>query len=188
MGTSGSRATPSGGRWTSVKRRITSSLSSGGTGDASSVVAQTIGAAGGFGGFGGGGGGGASLRSIGNAIAGLGGFGTAARDAGLDEALRSLGLADLHGKPAIEVVSRVAEHLSQGATETELELLQNALNSAILDAAALDEGTGFDDLEAGLATFLEREGPEGLVELFLTNFVFVYVWSLDEEHVQKRSA
>ena len=141
MGTSASRSTPSGGRWTSVKRRITSSLNSGGTDGAGPIVAQTIGAAGGFGGFSGGGGGGVSLGSIGNAVAGLGGFGTAARDASLDrKLLRSRWvLPGLHGKPAIEVVSCVAQRIESGQhTEApSASLLQNALNSAILDAAAL---------------------------------------------------
>lgn len=120
--------TPTGGDWSDLKRLITDALQNGRYAAADGIVGGTLRAASGFGqtstaaggGGGGGGDGGGGVRtvggraSVGRAVSGLGAFGTALRDRGLDAALDGLGLADLHGRPAAEVIARIAEHLTDG--------------------------------------------------------------------------
>lgn len=140
----------------------------------------------------GGGGGGAGSRtggraSIGRAVSGLGGFGAAVRDGGLDAGLAALGLQDLVGKPAAEVIARIAEHLAADTEGIQKELLSDALRQAILDAAALQGETGYADLGAALEGFLATEGVEGLVVSFLSNYVYDRVWAIVENHVDHKA-
>lgn len=67
------------------------------------------------------------------------------------------------------------------------EGLQAALREAILEAAALAGDPTYADLDRSLQDFLSREGVEGLVESFLTHYVFDRVWSLLENHVDRRA-
>jgi hypothetical protein len=213
MGTSINLPTPKGGDWTDVKREINSLLNGGATGDAQQLIAGVVGAAGGLafpstlgGGVGGaggggrggggggaaGGGGGGSGRgtrsaSVGRAVSALGGFGAALRDGGLGAALDVLGLAELRGRPPAAVIARIAEHLSSVADGLQQELLNGTLRDAILDAAALEGDRTYQNLEASLQSFLAREGVEGLVECFLTRYVFDRIWTLVENHVDLRT-
>ena len=54
--------------------------------------------------------------------------------------------------------------------------------------AALEGDRSYENLEASLQSFLAREGIEGLVETFLTRYVFDRVWTLVEQHVELRTA
>ncbi|HOV64006.1 MAG TPA: hypothetical protein PLG43_09025, partial [Spirochaetia bacterium] len=67
------------------------------------------------------------------------------------------------------------------------ELLITALREAIFEAAALVGDPNYENLEASLQQYLNNEGIEGLLETFLTRFVFDRVWSLLESHAQERS-
>jgi hypothetical protein len=124
---------------------------------------------------------------VGRAIAGLGGFGAALRDVGLDAALESFGLGELKDRTAAEVIARIAEHLAEDLPGTQGELLITALREAIFEVAALEGDRSYQNLESSLQTFLARDGLEGLVETFLSRFVFNRVWFHIENHVQKKS-
>lgn len=136
----------------------------------------------------GGGGGRATGRgSVGRAAAGLGGFGAAVREGGLDAGLHVLGLDDLKGRPPAEVIDRIADHLAEGADPTQYDLLTDALKAAILEAAALGAQSGFKDLDSALYGFLERQGVDGLVQSYLSNYVYGRVWMAVENHVEMKT-
>lgn len=214
MGTSTSLPTPSGGGWTKVKNDITDYLAGNYAITPGQVIGGTIQAAGGLGtrgasthGAGGGGGGGvggggggdgttgaAGERSrtggraaVGRAASGLGGFAAAVRDQGLDAGLRTLGLGELRDRPAAEVIARIAEHLAADTPGLQGELLSVALRDSILDVAALEGDRSYQNLSDSLQAYLNKEGIEGLVESFLTHYVFDRVWSCIQSHVERRS-
>ena len=120
-------------------------------------------------------------------VSGLGSFGAAVAAEGLDGALRGLGLAVLQGRPAAEVVARIAEHISEGVDGMQGEILATALREAIFEAATLQGDLNYENLDKSLQDFLSRDGAEGLVELFLTHYVFERVWSIIESHVDRKS-
>ena len=129
----------------------------------------------------------AKSRAVGKSIAGLGGFGSAVRDRGLTEALRDINLGELEGRPAAEVIATVSERLAEGSSGVDAELLRTALNETILEAAQLNEEVAYTDLEAGLQSFLNENGVEGLVELFLTRFVTDLVTAAVFEHIDTKA-
>ncbi len=216
MGTSKSLKTPSGGHWTRPKRQLTDFLGGGSPFDAQRFVRSALGALGGLGmkprltsieddssatssgrvrsqrtrsGGGGGGAGGFSGGGavLSEAVQGLGGFGTQVVSGGLDTALGSLGLQDLRGRPAAEVVAQVAEYLSRGASGRQAEVLEAALRDTIFDIAAVEDAGSYEDLEGALQSFMDREGLEGFIESFLSQYVFTAVWSYFESHVKSNT-
>lgn len=208
MGTSQSMPTPKGGKWTGVKSEISEYLSGSGNVSAQQLIGSTILAAGGLslrsapggtgqgraGGGGGGGGGGGAMRglregrgSVGRAASGLAGFGSELGSGGLTRALDSLGIEDLRGKAVGEVISRIADRLADGIHGLEQDVVRGAIQQAIYNAAELTGDPTYENLEASLQTFLSREGIDGLVELFLTQYVFDRVWLLIEDYVSKRT-
>lgn len=201
MGTSASLPTPSGGKWTPVKTDISGFLGGSSNVGAAQIVAGALSAAGGLtvpstssepGGSGtgrrSGGRGHASRRtSVSRTISGLGGFGASVGARGLTEALRTLGLEELHGRPAPEVVARIAEHLANDAVGLQKELLTAALRDAIFEAAAIEGDLSYENLDASLQAYLDREGIEGLIRAFLTRYVFDRVWVVIEHHVDRRA-
>jgi hypothetical protein len=213
MGTSRGISTPSGGRWASAKREITAHLADPASLPTGSIVADVIAALAGLGlaasaspastgerrAAGAVGGStavpgrlrrvpGGAADNVGGAIAGLGGFATAVRDRGLAEALDRLDLDELDGRPAVEVVARVAERITQGINGVDAEILRTALNDAILEAAQLEEDLGFTDLEAALQAFFNEQGLNGFIELFLTRFVSDLVIAAILEHVDQKTS
>lgn len=202
--------TPKGGKWTSVKGEITNYLAGKGNVTPQQIIGSTISAAGGLslrspiGGTGSGGGGAGSGgrgrsasggqrarsaggSSVGRAASGLAGFGAMLGTGGLAQALKSLGIEDLRGRPAGEVISRIADHLSDGLHGLEQDVLRGVIQQALLNAAELTGDSTYENLEASLQAFLSSDGIEGLVELFLTQYVFDRVWQLIEDHVNKRT-
>jgi len=200
--------TPQGGKWTSVKGEISAYVSGRGNVTPQQIIGSTISAAGGLslrspregpgrdaGGAGGSGGGvsggrrtrGAGGSSVGRAAAGLAGFGAALGTRGLAQALYSFGIEDLRGRPAGEVISRIADHLSEGLHGLEQDVLRGAIQQAIYNAAELTGDPTYENLETSLQAFLSSEGLEGLIELFLTQYVFDRVWLLIEDYVNKRT-
>jgi len=213
MGTSKSFKTPGGGAWTSPKRQLTNHITGKAPFDAQRFVRGAMRALGGVGmkprvtsgGDGGyapasrdgggearGGRGGSGRSSAGGAalsgaVQRLGGFGAQVATGGLDAALGSLGLRDLRGRPAAEVVARIAEHLSRGATGKQAEVLESALRDTIFDIAAVEGSGSYEDLETALQTFMDREGLEGFVVAFLSQYVFTAVWSYFENHAKSKA-
>ena len=214
MGTSKQFPTPSGGPWTPLKNDISAYLDGDKKVTPNTVVGGTLRALGGLnvappgratanaargpggtgagrhGGGGGGGGGGARATgrgSVGRAASGLGGFGAAVREGGLDAGLLALGLDELRGRPPAEVIDRIADHLAEGADPTQYDLLYDALKTSILEAAALGAQSGFQDLDAALRGFLDRHGVEGLVQSYLSNYVYGRVWMAVENHVEMKT-
>ncbi len=125
--------------------------------------------------------------SIGKAVSGLGAFGTGFEAGGLNGALEALGLQELRGKSAAEVVARVAEHLAAGVEGRQGQLLIAALRETIFEVADFVGDPNYENLEASLQEFLDNQGVEGLLETFLTRFVFDRVWSILESHAQEKS-
>lgn len=198
MGTSRSLSTPSGGPWTGVKQDISSHLGGNSSITPARIVAGTVSAVGtlavplvaGGGGRGGGGGGSGATAARGivsGAASALGGFGADVHSRGFGAALEGLGLGELRGRPAAEVVARISEHLAAGTEGVAGELLVAALSEALFEAARLEGDTSYEALEASLERFLAREGVEGLVALFLERYVFDRVWVLIESHTELRS-
>lgn len=212
MGTSTNFTTPTGGDWSDLKRDITDLLNGDDAITPEQIIGGTLLAAQGFGkpltvpssaspsggihsggGRTGGGSGGGGTRttggrsSVGRAASGLGGFATTVRDEGLDAALEAFGLSELQGKPAAEVIARIAEHLTENLPGTQGEILTAALREAIFEVAALEGDRSYQTLEASLQAFLTREGVEGLIECFLSRIVFNRVWFHVESHVQKKA-
>lgn len=126
-------------------------------------------------------------KQVGRAVAHLGGFAAAVQEHGLADALRGLDLGDLDGRPAVEIVARVADHLASGVDGIDGELLRKALSDAILEAAALQEQLGFTDLEAALQTFLDEQGLGGLLELFLSRLVSDLVTAAILDHLGQKT-
>jgi hypothetical protein len=120
-------------------------------------------------------------------ISGIGGFGASIRDGGLGQALDSLGLVELRGNAAAEVVSRVAEHLASGVDGQIYETAYAALVQALFDAAQLSEDGTFEALDTGLQQYLDQHGAEGLAGLFLGHFVFTRVWTVIENHASSHA-
>jgi hypothetical protein len=207
MGTSKSFPTPTGGAWTPLKSQITQAIQDPPSVSPDEIIRNVLRADGGIaipspsisrasgtghgssprsrGASGGGTRGGKG--SVSRAISGLGGFASAVANRGLDEALGQLGLGELRGKPAAEVVARVAEHLASNADGPQEEVLSAALREAIFEAAAVEDPQ-LTDLEAALQAFLNASGIEGLIELFLTRYIFNRVWSRIESHSDRKSA
>ena len=188
MGTSRSLPPSSGGAWSGLKRKVTARLRGSQRVDASSIVGDTVRASGGIGvgGRGGGGagaGGAGSGAGVGGIVGRLGGFGAAVREGGLSGALKALRLSELEGRSAVEVAARISEHLAEAIEGVDGDLAKNALRETLLEAAALGDADGFDDLERGLEAFLQREGPAGLMEIFLSKFVLDAVWANIESYV-----
>lgn len=207
MGTSKSFTTPSGGAWTSVKSDVSDYVADRGNVTAPQIIAGTIRALKGLGipasgratgsaaerstgrsgGGGGGAGGGGGSRAVGRATSGLAGFGAAFQGGGLNAALQFLGLKELEGHPASEVIARIADQLAEGNDPTQYELLNDALRSALIEAAALQEAGAYADLEAALQAYLDANGVEGLIQLFLSQYVFDRVWMAVENHAELKS-
>lgn len=124
---------------------------------------------------------------MGEAVSGLGGFAQTIRSGGLDRALEVLGVARLKGRPAAEVVSEITEHIAGRIEGTQRELLTDALRGALFEAAALQNEGSYENLRDALDRFLQREGIEGLIELFLTQYVFDHVWMLIENHIDLKT-
>jgi hypothetical protein len=212
MGTSKGLPTPKGGRWTRLKNDITNFIGGDNRVTPIQIVRDTMRAAGGIdipssrrpsgdgprerggsdrsGGGGGAGTGGSEGRgrsAVGGAVSGLGSFGEAVRTEGLDRALEILGIAELRNRPAAEVVAQIAEHIAAGADGPQKELLNDALRNALFEAAATQGDGSYDNLKDSLESFLQREGVQGLVELFLSEYVFDRVWTLIENHVDLKT-
>jgi hypothetical protein len=117
----------------------------------------------------------------------FGGFGAQVASRDLDAALGSLGLRELRGRPAVEVIARIAEHLSRGASGKQAEVLEASLRDTIFDIAAVEGSGSYEDLEAALQSFIEREGLEGFIEAFLSQYVFEAVWSYFESHAKGKA-
>jgi len=117
----------------------------------------------------------------------LGGFGRALAEGGLGQALTALGMGDLEGKSATEVIARISEHLSEDCNGLEQDVLRGALQQAILNAAELMDDPSYENLENSLQDFVSREGAEGLLELFLTQYVFDRVWLMIEDYASRRT-
>lgn len=198
MGTSKSFATPSGGSWTPLKGDISGALNGDGKKEPQQLIAGAINAFCGLAPTGGSttagsvGGGGQAARAsrrapVARAVSGLAGFVSAAQSQGFAAALQSIGLDDLVGRPAAEVIAKVSERLADSANQQQQVLIAAALRDAILDAAALQGDTEYKDLEASFQSFLSTAGVEGLIETFLANYTFELVWYGIEDHVDSKA-
>jgi hypothetical protein len=212
MGTSKNFPTPSGGEWTPLKNDITDKFNGSKNISADRIIGGTIRALGGIGapagtsrqssvggGRSGGGSGGAGQgsargggrggrRSVSRVVSGLGSFGRSVQEGGLGQALDRLGLDDLRGRPAAEVIARIAEHLCEGEDSLQHEILVDALKDALLEAAALQEDGNYEDLESALQAFFEANGVEGLIQAFLSSYVFDRVWQAVQTHCETKGS
>lgn len=194
MGTSKGITTPSGGGWTATTTQITKTLNGSIPLNANQILGRIVSSAGGLGsspsggggGGGGLGGGGSGATTVGGAVSGIGGFGAAVRDGGLDAAIDRLGLNELRGRPAVEVATRIAERVAECADGPQADLIAAALRDAVLECVALESDGTYEDLDGGLQAFLDRSGIEGLVEGFLSHFVFNRVWAWVESHANEK--
>lgn len=199
MGTSKRLSTPSGDKWRPLKTKITNHLKGGTQINPVQIAGGTVAASNGFSmgsgdedSHGGGGGkgirrGGSAVKGISRAIQGAAGFAASFQTGGLDSALDFLQLQDLKGKPAPEVIAKIAERLSDNTFGIDNEVLSDSIRSTLLEVAELTSQTGYEDLEAGLQSFLDSEGIEGLIEQILGRFAFDSIWIKNEAHIQDKS-
>lgn len=196
MGTSKSISTPSGGDWSPLKQDITSQFGGTPRCTPAELVWRTVHAAGGVGNLsstgapgrgGGSGGAGSGSARISRVVQGLGGFGASVAARGLGDALERLGLVELRGRPAVEVVARIVEYLSSQSDGLDRALLSSALRDTLLEVANLQESLEYESLAESLESFLEENGVEGLVEIFLANLIDDQVWLLIEQWVLEKS-
>jgi hypothetical protein len=68
------------------------------------------------------------------------------------------------------------------------DLLRAALRDAIFEAAVIGGDPDLKDLEGALKTYVGQNGPEGLVELTLSHFVFDRIWSVIESHINEKAS
>jgi hypothetical protein len=141
----------------------------------------------GGGGGGGSGGGGGGRNTVGRAASRLGGFGAAVRDGGLDAGLQALGLDELIDGPPAEVIDKIADHIAEGADPTQYDLLYDALKTTILEVAAIGDANGYKDLDSSLQNFIQTHGVEGLIQSYLSNYVYDRVWMAVENHVDMKT-
>jgi len=153
------------------------------------LIGGVVSAAGGLGDTptGGGGGNGSGKATVGRTASGLAGFGTAVHDGGLDAGIDAIGLGELRGRSAVEVIARIADHLAESAEGPQADVIAGALRDSVLECIALESGGTYEDLDANLQAFLESSGIEGLLEAFLSHFVFDRVWAWIESHSNEKS-
>jgi len=84
------------------------------------------------------------------------------------------------------VIARIAEHLCEGEDSLQHEILVDALKDALLEAAALQEDGNYKDLESALQAFFDANGIEGLIQGFLSNYVFDHVWQAVQTHCESK--
>lgn len=180
MGTSRSMSTPTGGGWSSTKSLITGRLTGSRHVPPSRITGSVVRAGGGVGV-------GGTPRGIELVVGGIGSFGSAVTASGLREALEILGLKDLDGLSAVEVIAAIADHLAVSMDGINADLMRDALREAVLEAAQLGEVDGLEDLESGLESFLREEGVLGLIALVLEKFVFNAIWACIEDHAQLKA-
>jgi hypothetical protein len=197
VGTSKSFTTPSGGSWTPLKNDLSDFIAGKNGVNPAQIIAGTIRALGSlgmpkpgtrnYGGSGSGTGGGGGGGSIGRTASGVAGFGSAVRSGGLDAGLSVLGLDELRGRSAAEVIAQIAAHLAEDADPLEYELLSDALRAALMEAVALQSDGSYKDLETAIQGYLDANGIEGLIKAFLTQYVFDRIWMAVENHVEMKS-
>src|SRR5690606_33249757 len=136
---------------------------------------------------GGGGGGGGFSSAAASAVGMVAGFGEVLADEGLDAALESLDLAALQGRPAIEVVAWIADHIAETADGLDAELFRGSLTECIFEAADLAGDSSYSDLESSLQQYLQAAGALELAKTFLTRATFSKVWMLIENHTNCRA-
>lgn len=203
MGTSKSFPTPTGGEWAPLKHDITDNLNGNKEIKPDSILGGTVRALGGLGlpspgaaptssGPSSSSGtrrrsGATTRKTVSKATSRVAGFAEAFLRGGLDEALKELGLEALKGKSAAEVISVIADQLANGENPLQNELLSDALKETLIEAAALEEEGEYENLEGALQSFLDENGIEGLVIIFLTHYVFNRVWMAIENHAQLKA-
>lgn len=88
---------------------------------------------------------------------------------------------------AAEIISKVADHLAEAADPLQREVLSDALREAFLETVAEVDASKYQDLEKALDTFFAANGVEGLLQSFLTNYVFGSIWMAIESHAQLKA-
>jgi hypothetical protein len=106
---------------------------------------------------------------------------------GFDAGLRRLVQGLDTSRPATEVVSAVAQHLTRETSGLKGDILRKAVQETMLDAAGLGRGLEELNAKAGLEKFLCKRGTAGLLELFLSSYVFNTVWIRSQEAVRGKS-
>jgi hypothetical protein len=91
------------------------------------------------------------------------------------------------GQAGIELVTAIAEHLSQRVTGLKADLFRKALQEALLDAA----GLGYDlrelDVGPGLERYLRKRSPAEFLVLFLSRYVFNSIWIRVQDALRAKS-
>ncbi len=106
---------------------------------------------------------------------------------GFEAGLRNLvqGL-DTH-RPPTEVIAAVAQHLTREIIGLKADILRKAVQETMLDAAGLGYGPEELNVKIGLEKFLRKRGATGLLELFVSSYVFNTLWIRIQEGVRAKS-
>ena len=168
---------PTGGAWTPLKRAAGNFAISGGSGTVSpeGLLRQYVAATGGAralsrsegGGGRHGGGGSSAARKVGRNLAG---FLSSVRSAGLDEALREIGLANLIGRSVGEVAAGLLNALAGPANTLDEHAARLALIKTN-DELFLDSGT-YEDIESKLSEVLDQAGLTGILAKFFGHYLY----------------
>lgn len=191
MGTSKGYDMPTGGPWTPLKNEANKFVKDEGQGQGApeSLLGAYLranggaralargggggegtGSGGGGGGGGGGGRGGPGGRAARNTGSGLGGFLSSVGTAGLDEALREAGLADLIGKSADEVSAGLLDALADPGSTLDEHAARLAL--AKLNDELFKGAETYEDAGRALSAAVDGQGLARILAGFFGNYLY----------------
>jgi hypothetical protein len=106
---------------------------------------------------------------------------------GFEAGLRNLAQGlDTHRRPT-EIVAAVAQHLTREISGLKADILRKAVQETMLDAAGFGYGPEELNVKIGLEKFLRKRGATGLLELFVSSYVFNALWIRIQEAVRAKS-
>lgn len=174
MGTSTDHSGGSGGHWRGAKTASTSFAKYGDKRRAERALGRLVQALGGAG---------SVVAASGGAIAAARGLGSllgTASSEGLDTALKQVGLVDLVGRPANEVVAALVDQLAGSGDNQEGQAARSAACDVFEDLAK--EANSYEDLAAALTN---ADAIGTILELFLTSYIYWLLLPVIEERLER---
>lgn len=174
MGTSTDHSGGSGGSWEGAKRASTSFAKKGDTRRAERALGRLVVALGGAGAVA------ASSSGATAATRGLGSLLSTSASDGLDTALGRLGLADLVGRPADEVIAGLVDRLAGSGDDREGQAARAAACDVFERLA--EDADSYEGLEQALAQVDELGS---VLEMFLSSYVYWLLLPVIEERLER---
>ena len=174
MGTSTDHSGGSGGSWEGAKRASTSFAKHGDKRRAERALGRLVLALGGAGAVA------AGSSGANAATRGFRSLLSSSSSQGLDAALAEVGLADLVGRPADEVVAALVDALAGSGDDREGQAARSAACDVFEHLA--EDATTYEDLEEALA---DVDDVGSVLEVFLTSYVYWLLLPVLEERIER---